>query len=78
MGTLIQDIRYAVRRLASRPGLIAIIVVSIGLGIGANTLIFSFVNGMLLSGMPFPEPDCFFAMWFTPPNNPGGFLPAVL
>jgi predicted permease len=57
MGTLAQDIRYGVRMLLKTPLLTAVVAVTLALGIGANALIFSFVNGFLLRPMPVPHPE---------------------
>ena len=54
--TAMQDLRYAVRGLRRSPGFAATAIVSLGLGIGANTAIFSFVNALLLKQLPVPEP----------------------
>jgi predicted permease len=57
MGMLLQDIRYGWRMLAKTPALTVVVAITLALGIGANALIFSFVNGFLLRLMPVPHPE---------------------
>src|SRR6185503_7723369 len=63
METLRQDLRYAIRTLASSRGLTIVAVVSLALGIGANTTIFTFINGLLLRPPMVHEPDRLLEVW---------------
>src|SRR5262249_38318130 len=57
MQTFWKDLRYGTRLLLKQPGFTLIAVITLALGIGANTTIFSFVNGILLRPLPYPEQE---------------------
>ena len=65
METLIQDLRFALRTLVRTSGFSTVIVLTLALGIGANSAIFTLVNGILVKPLPYPEPNRLLTLWET-------------
>ena len=73
MATLIQDVRYGLRNLARNPGFTIVAMLTLALGIGANTTIFSVINNILLKPLPFPHAGRLVLVWETFGKGPGNF-----
>ncbi len=65
IGSFLQDVRYAVRNQAQTPGFTIVALLTLALGIGANTTIFSVINSTLLRPLPFPDADRLVLIWET-------------
>src|SRR5688572_23428437 len=68
MHSFLQDLRYALRIMRRSPASTLVIVASLAIGIGANTAIFSVVNGLLLKPLPYPNPDRLAVLWLRSPG----------
>lgn len=70
MQTFWQDLRYGVRMLLKKPGFTLVAIITLALGIGANTTIFSVINSLLLKPIPYPEADRLALVWQSQANDP--------
>ncbi len=77
MGSLIHDLRVSLRSLRKRPGFTVVVVLTLVLGIGAPTAIFSLVSGVLLRPLPYEDPGRIVVVWEkTPGGNRFAVAPA--
>jgi predicted permease len=69
MGALIQDLRYAFRQLVKHPGFTLVAVLTLALGIGATTALFTVINGVLVRPLPYPNPDQLLLLYSAYPDR---------
>jgi hypothetical protein len=70
LDTLARDLRYSLRTLIRNPGFTCAALITIALGIGANSAMFSVVEGIILAPLPFPEPERLVFLWQNRPGVP--------
>src|SRR5437660_3553198 len=76
METLVPDLRYSLRNLAKSPAFTAVALITLALGIGANTAIFSVVNSVLLRALPYSDPGRLMQLWEASASKERNEIPA--
>ena len=69
--TLVRDTRHAIRRLRKAPAFTAATILTLALGIGANTAIFAVIDNILIKPLPYPHAEALISVWHTAPGLPG-------
>ena len=69
--SLLADLKFTLRRLRKSPGFAVTVLLTLAVGIGANTAVFSVIDGVLLKPLPYPQSDRLVALWLNAPGAPG-------
>ena len=71
LDSILADLKFAFRRLRKSPGFAATVLLTLAIGIGANTVVFSVVNGVLLKPLPYPDSEQLVSLWLNAPGAGG-------
>ena len=69
--SMLADLKFTIRRLKKAPGFAVTVLLTLAIGIGANTTVFSVVNGVLLKPLPYPDSDRLVSVWLSAPGAAG-------